>query len=247
MFYCIRFNFGNTKWNCMKNYIILLIFCLIIFTACKHQNPLIPSGPSSPPIGGWACSPDSVYFQNDILPIFQSYCAKSGCHDVSSHREGIILTDYFNIMTTGQIVGGNPNHGNIYESLTTGSSSNIMPPPPDLPLSADQIAMILKWINQGAQNTYCTEVCDTLDVKYSTKISTLLTNKCVGCHNGSVSSSATDYSNYAALQGIALDGNLMGCIKQLAGYPKMPKGGNMLSDCEIRMVQIWVDAGAPNN
>ena len=30
------------------------------------------------------CSPDSIYFENDILPILISNCAIPGCHDASS-------------------------------------------------------------------------------------------------------------------------------------------------------------------
>ena len=167
----------------MKKSISFFFLCLVLVVACKHMPPLIPTDPTNPPVGGGPCDPDTVYFQNDILPIFQTNCAKSACHNAASHIEGIILTDYNNIVSTGEIVGGRPNSGKIYESIISSSSSDIMPPPPDAPLTADQIAKILKWINQGAKNNYCDAGCDTVNVKYSTQVKSLLSSKCTGCHN----------------------------------------------------------------
>ena len=44
------------------------------------------------------CSPDSVYFVNEIMPIISSNCTMSGCHDNITHAEGVNLTTYTNIM-----------------------------------------------------------------------------------------------------------------------------------------------------
>jgi hypothetical protein len=80
--------------------------------ACKHE-PSVPGGgdPTDTidnPIdtgnnGGGAtscvpCDPDSVYFQNQILPILVSNCTESGCHNASDHKEGVILTSYQTLM-----------------------------------------------------------------------------------------------------------------------------------------------------
>ena len=32
------------------------------------------------------CDPSKVYFVNDVLPIFLSSCAYSGCHDAATHK-----------------------------------------------------------------------------------------------------------------------------------------------------------------
>ena len=234
----------------MKKTIILAFFSLLVVISCKHQPPLVPTNPTNPnnpPTGGGGCDPDTVYFQNDILPIFQTNCAKSGCHNAASHREGIILTDYNNIISTGEIIGGNPNHGDIYQSITSSSSSDVMPPPPDAPLTADQIAKILKWINQGAKNNYCDDGCDTIDVKYSNQVKTLLSNKCVGCHNSASTGGGINLDTYAGASTVALNGRLIGSVSHSTGYIQMPQGGSKLSDCEIKIFQLWIDAGAPNN
>ena len=42
--------------------------------------------------GSGSTGPDtSLCFERDILPIFISNCAKSGCHDASSHQEGFVV------------------------------------------------------------------------------------------------------------------------------------------------------------
>ncbi len=231
----------------MKKSVVLIFLFILTFVACKHLPSLTPHGPNDPPVGGAPCNADTVYFQNDILPIFQSSCAKSGCHNAASHREGIILTDYNNIISTGEIRGGDPSHGNIYSTITSSSSSDIMPPPPDAPLTADQIAKILKWIEQGALNNYCDGGCDTVDVKYSLQVKTLLANKCIGCHNTASTGGGISLDNYSGASSVAIDGRLIGSVSHATGYIQMPQGGSKLSACEIKIFQLWLDAGAPNN
>ena len=63
------------------------------------------------------CDPDTVYFQNTILPLVVSSCATTGCHDKNSHRDGIILTDYSSIIRTGEIKPGDPGDSEFFESL----------------------------------------------------------------------------------------------------------------------------------
>jgi hypothetical protein len=40
---------------------------------------------------------------------------------------------------------------------------------------------------------------------------------------------------------------LMKAVKHDPSVIPMPVGGSRLSDCDISKIQIWVDAGAPNN
>ena len=61
------------------------------------------------------CSPDTVYFKQKILPLIVSNCAMSGCHDAISKRDGVILTDYTNIMREVKI--SNPTDSDLYKSL----------------------------------------------------------------------------------------------------------------------------------
>jgi len=193
-----------------------------------------------------SCDPDSAYFANDVLPLFISNCAKSGCHDAASHEEGIILDSYTHIMNTGDIEAGNPSAGKIVEKISDTDPDDIMPPSPNAPLTTAQINLITTWINQGALNNSCNG-CDTVNVTYSGTIAPMLQSKCVGCHNNTSTSGNINLSNYAGVQVQALNGRLMGAVRHNAGYSPMPKGGTKIPQCEIDELNIWITDGAPNN
>lgn len=94
--------------------------------------------------------------------------------------------------------------------------------------------------------------CDTSNVKYSVDIKAILDANCKSCHNGANSPSGIDLYNHTVISGLALDGNftygtLLSAVKHEGGAPQMPKGGSMLSDCDINTIAAWVHAGAPDN
>ncbi|MBK8981159.1 MAG: c-type cytochrome [Ignavibacteria bacterium] len=49
------------------------------------------------------CDPNIIYFKQDVLPLLQSNCAKSGCHNEESQKHGVILTSYENLIRTVEI------------------------------------------------------------------------------------------------------------------------------------------------
>jgi hypothetical protein len=90
--------------------------------------------------------------------------------------------------------------------------------------------------------------CDTTNVTYKSSVSTILGNYCYSCHNNSV---ASTYGGNIKLQDYAdVKTNISrvyGAITHQNGYSAMPKGGGSISDCSIRTIKIWMDAGSPNN
>jgi len=238
----------------MKNLLaVVLTFILIIslFGACKHEPPeqVVPApstgGGSGGGTGGGTGS-TAVCFESDVLPIFQSNCAKSGCHDAASHNDGYTLDSYDNIIRKG-IVFGNATNSKIYKALfETGGDK--MPPAPNADLTAAQKAIIGKWINEGAVNTVnCGSGCDTTQFRYAANISLIITNNCVGCHGGTAPSANINLSNYIGVNAQVANGRLAGAITHSAGYSPMPKNAAKLSDCQITQVKKWIAAGAQNN
>ena len=75
----------------------------------------------------------------------------------------------------------------------------------------------------------------------------MINKYCQGCHNAATQSGGLILENYDGLRVVATNGRLLGALKRLPGFSPMPKGGNKLSDCEINIVEKWVNAGAPNN
>jgi hypothetical protein len=67
--------------------------------------------------GGIPCDPDTIYFQNTILPLLQSSCGVSGCHDPGTASDGIILTSYDDIINSGVIKLNDPAGSDLYEVL----------------------------------------------------------------------------------------------------------------------------------
>jgi mono/diheme cytochrome c family protein len=144
-------------------------------------------------------------------------------------------------MSSGDIKSGRPNSGDIMESINRGSM------PPSSPLSADQKALLSKWISQGAKNNGCTSACDTSSVKYSAQVKTIIDVNCKGCHSGSSPQGSIDLSTYELVKAKVTANLLYESISHTGGVSPMPKGGSKLSDCQIRAVKIWIDAGALNN
>ena len=96
--------------------LIALLIILIFLNSCANYQiedklPLDFNPESSVTT---LCDPDTVYFGNSILPLVVSSCATTGCHNERSHRDGIILTDYNTILTTGKIKPGDPNDSEFF-------------------------------------------------------------------------------------------------------------------------------------
>lgn len=228
----------------MKKYLYILavlIIPLTVINACKHEIPQAVL--SSTPVTGGT---NEVCFQSQILPIFQSNCAKSGCHDAASHNDDYVFDNYTNIVKK-DVRPGNASNSKVYKVLfETGNDK--MPPAPNPDLTTEQKALIGKWINEGAKNTVnCTVTCDSTQFKYGANVSVILGTYCVGCHSGAAPSGNVDLSTYNAVKNIALSGRLVGAVSQAPGFFAMPKNASKLSDCQIAQIRKWVNAGALNN
>ncbi|HPG11952.1 MAG TPA: c-type cytochrome, partial [Chitinophagaceae bacterium] len=197
--------------------------------------------------GSGNCDPDKVYFEQQVLPILISNCAMSGCHDNASHQDGVILTSYQTVMATADVRPGRPENSDLYEVIIDTDLEDRMPRPPQAPLQQDQIALIRKWIEQGALDLTCNSGCDTTQFTYTATIKPIIVNYCQGCHNGTAAQGGIDLSTYNGVKTKIDDGRLWGAINHLPGYSPMPKNGNKLADCEITQIRKWIEAGSPNN
>ena len=219
---------------------ICVCAAVFLLVSCKHESiAQIALDQQSP----------AVCFEDDILPIYQSYCAKSGCHNESSHREGYTLTSYETIISKG-INAGNAFSSSLYTVLNASGESR-MPPPGSPSLTNEQIVLIRKWINQGAANTTnCAAVCDSMSFAYNADVKPIMDQYCTGCHGGTSPQGGFVLDTYAAVKEF-VDGDpftFMGTINQEPGYIAMPKPpAGKLSDCNIAKIRKWIEAGAPEN
>lgn len=194
------------------------------------------------------CSADTVYFEQDILPMLTSNCASPNCHDNISHKEGVWLTSYEYVLTTGGVKLSSPSTSKLYTS-TSANANERMPPPPAAALTAQQRALLLKWIQQGAQDLHCDAPCDTTVFTYAAAIQPIMSLHCNGCHSGSAPSGGISYGTYNLVKASVDNGKFWGSINHASGYKPMPypQGSAKLADCDLVKIRKWVEAGAPNN
>lgn len=90
--------------------------------------------------------------------------------------------------------------------------------------------------------------CPTVEVRYATTITNLLeVYRCKNCHNSFTAPNGADLSTYAGVKAEVDNGRLLGSITHSQGFSPMPQGSPKMSDCDIKRVKAWIDAGAPNN
>jgi uncharacterized membrane protein len=234
-------------------YIILFILTTIVLVCCKHDiltiSPVLSKDtvfvvtpPVVTPGGTTSAVSDTVCFNTEVLPLYVSYCASSGCHDVTTHRSGVITTTYSYIMNG--IRPKNANGSSFYTIIGNG-----MPPQSHAQLSSTQVAVIKKWIDQGALNTNCTNVCDTTVYTYSGSIQAILTNNCAGCHGTSPGSSNVYIGTYASAKAYisankTTFNNAINYSASIAASKRMPPSGKLV-DCKLLQIQKWINNGYP--
>lgn len=193
------------------------------------------------------CNPNTVYFQNEILPFINSSCGRTNCHDEISRQEDLVLKSYDGVMEI--VKPYSPNESELIKVITTTKLDKRMPLG-DSALTGEQINLIIKWISQGAKNLTCTQSslnCDSSVVTYSGTVSKIMANNCIGCHKGSSLGGGFDLSTYSGVKSCAATGKLYNAILQNGQAQPMPKGTAKLSTCNISAIKSWIDAGTPNN
>lgn len=230
----------------MKKQILVLLLLMLAVYACKHDPLNLPVRKDPTPPDTIPSGTNGVCFTKDVLPIFQSYCAKSGCHDNITREGGYILDSYDNIIKK-DFKPGNGADSKIYKVLNLTDPNDVMPPPGNLSLTQAQKDIIKKWIDEGGKNTACTTYCNPYLFTYSGFVQPLLQKNCTGCHSGATAPKGINLTDYNIVKGVALNGKLYGAITHSAGFVPMPNTSNKLSDCEISQIKKWIDAGAPQN
>lgn len=196
---------------------------------------------------GHPCDPDTVYFENEILPLIISSCATTDCHGLVNPEDDIILVDYASIIENGKIKPGDPDGSKLFKVITEDEPQDRMPPEPNEALSSDQVDKIKTWIEQGALNNYCDDDCDTTSITFSGNVWPIVNNKCFGCHSGSNPGGNIFLRNYADVLTVAENGKLWGAVNHQAGYSPMPKNLPKLSECELAVFRIWMEEGSLDN
>ena len=89
--------------------------------------------------------------------------------------------------------------------------------------------------------------CDTTVVTWENPIQGILAENCVPCHNEELHYNDVRHDTYEFELIVVNDGRLDGVVNHLPGYPQMPYQLPQLPDCELLLINTWLERGAPEN
>jgi hypothetical protein len=205
-----------------------------------------------------------VCFERDVLPIFASNCAISGCHSGGGGGDSHMAFDNYNdIIST--VVPYNPDASQSYQAIIAKWGNGM---PPSQPLTQESRTIIRLWIEQGALQTICTtgtggsgntdstttggvylaRACFTRDIL------PVIVSRCAttGCHDAITHKEGYNLTSYANIRNAVTPGNpgssrLYRSITTSGGESKMPPTGKpQLSIAEIDSIGKWITYGALN-
>ena len=120
--------------------LIVIMISFLHFTSCKKKKE--------------KCDlPDTVSYKNDVQPIFNENCTTSGCHSGTNPKGNLNLVSSVSYQQLSNSQSGYINTTNPSSSLLYSSMKSLNNPmPPNGVLEQCKLDLILKWIEQGAQN-----------------------------------------------------------------------------------------------
>lgn len=208
----------------------ILLAGMLILTRCTKNH--LPDPP--------------ICYQTDIEPLIVSNCTMSGCHNSSDREAGYDFSSYAGILNA--VEAGNYRKSELYKVLVIPAGEKRMPQSPAEPFTDYQIALVARWIEEGAiQSLDCQSACDTSFVGYNGTIAPIMSTYCTGCHAGSQPQGDIDLASWATVKPHAQSGSLVGSVRHASGFAAMPQNGSMLPECAIRQIEKWVADGAQNN
>jgi len=97
--------------------------------------------------------PDKVSYARDVLPLFQQHCM--GCHQPAKSGGSYVMTSRDELLKLGDsgepgVVPGKPDASHIVAQISASDGKPPAMPKNKPPLSPQEIALISKWIAQGA-------------------------------------------------------------------------------------------------
>lgn len=90
--------------------------------------------------------------------------------------------------------------------------------------------------------------CDTSIVTYSVQVVSILSQNCYKCHGGNaIDGSGIKLQDFQVLKKYAVNGTLLAVLKHQPGSKQMPKNAAKLSNCNIAVIETWINRGALQN
>jgi hypothetical protein len=123
---------------------LITTICLItvfIFTGCYKDRMVTDSAAIS-------AVTKEISFASDILPIFNSSCSLSGCHNSVGHVPDLSAPKAYTSLLNGYVLPENPESSPLYQWMKGYKST----PMPVSGVNNSYCGLVLAWIKQGAKN-----------------------------------------------------------------------------------------------
>jgi hypothetical protein len=150
-FFTLDFGFEFLKSAGMRT-ILLALICVFILFACSN-------GPEIPETVQAALDklPDDVNYNTQVKPVLSDRCFKCHGPDKNKVESGLQLTNFESATQKleseqSAIVPGNLERSELIRRILSADPEEMMPPPAShLTLSDEEKALLIKWIESGAQ------------------------------------------------------------------------------------------------
>jgi hypothetical protein len=131
--------FKNKKMKKIFQYLMMLALCLMV-TSCYYDE--MPPEAVTP-------LPDVVSYSKDVQPLWDASCIS--CHKAGATAPDLTSANSYSALTANNkyVIPGNASASQVYK-LMVGTASPLMPPGGKL--SDSKLAIVEKWINDGALN-----------------------------------------------------------------------------------------------
>jgi WD40 repeat protein len=113
--------------------------------------------------------PAEVSYYRDVRRVFQQHC--QGCHQPAKPLGGFVMTDYADLLKTGDhlkvgVVPGQPDKSFIVEQIESKPDKKAVMPKNADPLPAAEVEIVKKWIAAGAKDDTPTNVRDSINAEH---------------------------------------------------------------------------------
>ena len=118
----------------------LLILITILYTSCSYDQHL----PEEEPV-----VTDTVFFADDILPIFNASCNTAGCHSTGNVVPDLTPGNAYNSLISGGYIDvDTPDNSELLQWMRGNRDLSMPLDGPD----PEYNSLVLAWITQGAKN-----------------------------------------------------------------------------------------------
>ena len=119
----------------------LLVFGLVgFFSSCQYKFNIEPIVPAPDPM-------DTIYFSQDVAPIWNTNDKCTSCHKAGETAPDLTTNNAYSAVVPDYINTDTPNESEIYTVTDPLSATHGWKK-----YSSSEAAIILQWIEQGAQN-----------------------------------------------------------------------------------------------